>query len=179
MTAAAEVETHEHRVGRIVVVRAAPADVPAGDRRSADEPALEVRCLPEGEPRVRSKTAVALSAVLAAGLLAFAIIVRSWPAIGAVSVAIAALGWLVFVSRSAPLGGIVRVVGDELRVIAPGRSLKIRTADVEAVALGEDRDALRTVWARVKGEGRVLLFEGLTPEEAGAALEQLTAALRP
>lgn len=166
-------ETQEHRVGRIVV-RAAGAELPAG---SADAPVLELRCLP-GATRVRSWPAVVLSGVLTACLLAFAIVVRAWPAIGAVSVAIAALGWLVLASRSGQPGATVRVVGDELCVIAARRTLKVRTADVEAVALGEDRDALRTVWARVKGEGRVLLFEGLTAEEADAALRQISAALR-
>lgn len=176
MSAIAE-DAVERKVGRLVIRTATQGDR-AGYRHAADAPVLELRCQPTATGPVRSGTAVALAAVLAAGLLVFAIIVRSGPAIGAVSVAIGALGWLVLASRRGRAAAIVRIGADELCVIAPDRKLRAPIADVESVALGNDQDALRTVWARVKGEGRVLLLDGLTTDEADVALERIDAALR-
>lgn len=165
-------EPEEQRIGRLVV-RAASRDGASDYRHPARVPVLELRCEAGGRGPIRSGAAVALAAVLATVLLAFAVVVRSWPAVGAVSVAVGALGWLVLAGRSGRLAAIVRLTKDELRVIAPGRAARVPLSDVESVALGQDRDALRTLFARVKGAGRVLLLDGLTPEEAALALERL------
>lgn len=162
----------EETVGRLVV-RAASRDGESDYRHPARVPVLELRCQPSRGGPIRSGVAVALASVLATALLAFAIIVRSWPAVGAVSVAVGALAWLVLASRGGRPATIVRLTDDELSVIAPGRGARVLLADVESVALGEDHDALRTLFARMRGAGRVLLLDGLTPEEADLALERL------
>lgn len=168
----------EHRVGQLLVRTRAVEH----DYRDAAIPA-EVEILRHALPsltvrRVRSAAQVAMviSLLLGIALIVFAAIVRSMPAIGSVSVAVIALAILFgrgLFPRS-ERGVAVRVAGDELRVLADGT--RVRIDRVEDLRTGEDGD-LRTLFAVVRERGRVLLLDGLSPDEAALAERHLRAIL--
>lgn len=113
-----------------------------------------------------------LIALLSAVLLAFALIVRSWPAVGAVSLTIAALGWLVLRGRDERGTRWVELGAGKLSAGGEGEPVELALDEVSDVGIGVD-GAYRSLFVLVEGAGRVALLYGLKDAEAEAAQRSL------
>lgn len=117
-----------------------------------------------------------LIALVMAGLMSFALIVRSWPAIGAVTFIILALGVIVARRRPQPKTRWVEIGGGRLQAGGEGESVEVALDEVQEVAVGVDGPS-RSLFVRVEGVGRVPLLYGLDEEEARAAQRSVRDAL--
>lgn len=168
----------EERIGSLLVRSATRA----GEDASYRDPALAARVeitRDEGSaPRgnFRAPLGASLGLLLTAALAAF-LRVHSWPAVGVAATALSALAWLWF---SGPRRTVERarvwVADGELHATGAEGPARFRADDVEGFGIGEEKP-LSTLFARVSGQGRVLLLDGLTREEAEAAASRLTDAL--
>ncbi len=171
-------DVNEERIGTLLVKSAEGTD-----ELTYREPAVmpRVEIVRAGDQvstgSFRSPYVTLLASLLAFGLLSFAIIVRSGPAIGAISVAVGALAWLVLRGGKRIVTGTrVGIADGELRVVSPEQRLKVPLDEVEGIGIGEDEPFV-TLFARLRGRGRVLLMDGLTREEAEAVVARLGDAL--
>ncbi len=156
----------EERVGNLLVRRAAEVDleIVRSDGQIAGG-------------SFRSPLVTALTGLLAFGLLTFAVIVRSAPAIGSISVAVMALGWLVFFGgRRTVERTRVALAQGRLSVEGTEEPLDVPADEIEGLGIGQNLPT-STVFAYVKDRGRVLLLDGLSPEEAESAAARLSSAL--
>ncbi|HJL14597.1 MAG TPA: hypothetical protein RMH99_03005 [Sandaracinaceae bacterium LLY-WYZ-13_1] len=169
----------ERSVGAVTVRHLAPAEGDDAYRSRLRGGPLEIEHTVE-EAIVRAPGPVTgLIAVLALLLLVFAIWVRSIPAIGAVGMALFALGWLFFFSRTRPRRRrrVVRLDDDALSTAGMDEPFRAPVARVEGVGVGRDAASMKTLWVRVSGRGRVLLLAGLDGVEASAAADAMREAL--
>jgi hypothetical protein len=164
-------DVHEQRVGRLRV-----RGCKEGYREAALPVELEIARDPLDASK-RSRLAPLLAGVLVVALLSFAVLARSGPSIGSVTVVMVAFAWL-FYSQGrgrARVETVLRVADGELRARGEdGSPLRVRLDRIEALGLGLDEAPLRTLWIRVEGEGRMLLLDGLSEEEASVASRMLS-----
>jgi hypothetical protein len=157
----------EDRVGRLSVSSRAP-DAPQ-DYRTRSMPVMELTRGSKSLSR-HPRTAIALVALLGVGLLVFAILVHDGPAIGAVSVGLAAMLWLVVGSSRRWTEERIRVELDDDALHVTGKEkLRIPIADIQEVGIGVDTPPLHTLFVHARNAGRMLLLDGLTREEADLA----------
>jgi len=167
-------------VGRLRIEFGDP-DGPTGPDRAAGTGLRIERVAGRGPKPQRRIPVVAIIGAINAALLAFAGYVRSWAAIGAVSLAMMALLWLViWLGRDQGATGSVEVLiaDDELK----GPDLSVALDQVSRVGVGEGGGSSHTVWVALSDPnpnraGRSLLFDMLTEAEANAAASALREAI--
>lgn len=165
--------TDEKQVGRIRIVSQAPAEASAAYRERG-EATVVVERLGDGAPARRASPVVlAVIGILNVGLVGFAWYVRSWPAVGGVTVVlIAFVLFFLSVHRGGRRPRAKVVVGDQLRA----RGLAARSVHVSDVGVGVGDTASRTVWVSLPS-GRELVLEELTAAEANAAADAIREAI--
>ena len=119
---------------------------------------------------------VMLIGILSTLLLTFAVVVRVWPAVGTVSVAVGALAFLVFKRAKPAPPQRVCLAPEELMASGLERH-RAPIADVRGVGAGAGSASSRTLWVELEGVGRVLLLDGLSTGEASAARDALERAV--
>lgn len=169
----------EERVGRLLVRRYVAEEREAGYREAALEPRVELRREPLDPPRdvFRSRFAWMALLALTAALFAFSVRVGSMPGLGLAGVVLVILV-LIAILKSRRPPTLVRVTGVDVRVVRPDGRVEVSLEQIERLGVGRDMDPLHTVWVAVRGQGRVLLLDGLTAEEAELAESQLAPFVR-
>ena len=165
--------TDEKQVGRIRIVSHAPAETSAAYRERGDATVVVER-VGDGTPaRQASPVVLGVIGILNLGLLSFAGYVRSWPAVGGVTVVfIAFLLFFLSVHKGVRLPRARVTIGEHL--IARGQ--RYITAQVSDVGVGVGDAASRTVWVRLP-TGREAVLEELTEAEADAAAAAIREAI--
>lgn len=170
-------DIEEQVVGRLLIRVTKPEGVEAPYRGGAGMLRLERR----GEDTMKkppwTRGPVVLAFILMAMLITFAGVTRTGAAIGTVSIAVLALLYLVIRGeRRASAVSWVELDGGTVRAGGDGDPVQLGADRIEQVDVGHD-GAYRSVFVRVREEGRVPLLYGLDEAEATAARDALTAAL--
>ncbi len=167
----------EERVGRLAVFSRAH-EHGSSYRDAALAPILELKLAAAKAPnRPRVRLVGLLILVLSIILLIFALVTRSGPAIGTVSIALAAMAWLVLAGRRMR-SSTLRIQNGELALLDHTAGYRLPLLQIESAGVGQDTEGLATLFVRVRDRGRVLVFDGLSTEEAELAARCLREALR-
>lgn len=174
----AESTTEEERIGRVTVrttSRAGRQDY----RGPALVPLLEIEraALPRKLSRAQLvATLIALFLTLAVGGLGA--YVSSGAVMGAAPTPLVALIIAAFIHVRETSRLVVRVGKRELAASSIGAHRRIALERIEGLGTGRDQDQ-RTIWIRVRGEGRVPLLDALSDEEADLVSRRLREVLDP
>jgi hypothetical protein len=166
------VDADVQRVGRVSVIARARDHV-AGYRASPLAPilVLERDQLPR-RPSKGQMVAIGIATFLTLLLTVVGAFAMSRPICGVVPVPALAIIIAAIIAYLRSRAVVVRVDTDD--VTLPGR--KIPRERIESVGVGS-AEPYRTLWLLVRGEGRVLVLEGLTADEAELAERSLVGAL--
>ncbi len=163
------------QVGRIVVRRTAGTDG-AEHRRIGAARTLEIErtTLPLAFTRAQT-VAIAISLFLTTALLVLSIAATASPP-GIWIAPILVIAGAAFVGHQRSRRSVIRVDAKGLTALRSGQREHVALEDIEGLGVGREHP-YRTLWVRVRGRGRVLMLDGLSPEEADLASRSLRAVI--
>lgn len=166
------------QVGRVVVRRAAEADGAEPGPPDVLEQSLEIERTTLPLVFTRAQTvAIAISLFLTTAFLVLTIVATASPR-GIWIAPILVIAGSAFVGYLRSRRSVVRVDANGLTASRPGMREHVALQDIEGLGVGREHP-YRTLWVRVRGRGRVLMLDGLSPEEADLASRSLRAVIAP